>query len=375
MAQQVNEIYESFETFKAFKSEITNALKLICETQVQMKQELFVLRNQQITQKERQKLTISQASQTINSTENVIRDQIQPSLPPTNVQTDLEPSLTDPLTSPNEVTTSDSMVSDADTILYVTDTVGDIVDLEALENVTKKKIIKKKAHSAVYSTDDNLVKRAPSNPSLNFTDVISSQLETKDHHSLIIQAGAEDITNLITEENPSQYLEYFKQETIISAENIFTAAEKALELQPSLKKVVVMKHIPRFDPISNDPLSLKTELSTLFNSTLTKSWINSKHKSNILIGEHKIECKGAKKEARYRQVGTGFFDGIHLLGRMGKVAYTDSVLDIVEVAGLAKSEKTIAQHQPSHRNTYEKESTYSVTTQNRFNVLSNQGNC
>ena len=155
----------------------------------------------------------------------------------------------------------------------------------------------------------------------------------------------------------------------------FSAAERALEIQPSLKKVVVMNQIPRCDPTSKDPLCLKPELSSLFNSTLSNSCIRSEFKSNIVIGEHNIECIGAKKEARYRQVGTSKFDGIHLLGRLGKRAYTDSVLNIADLVGLTKPQDVRPVLNRVKNAPTSARPSYSIPTRNRFSVLSDQGNC
>ena len=367
VAQQIDNIHESSREFEAFKAEVTATLKQICETQVQIKQELFVLRNEQNRHMTLPMKTLSQSSQTQEKLEHEIiftkQDAQMQSLPDALIPDPQPPS-------------SDLIVDqEAEAILFVTDSIGDIIDAKEVESKTKKKIVKKVAHSAVSSTDSNIVKKASPHPELNFTDIISNQVAESEYHSLIIQAGAEDITNLNTEKNQKQYLEYFKQETIVSAENIFSAAERALEIHPSLKKVGVMNHIPRCDPTSKDPLGLKAELSSLFNSTLSNSWMRSKYKSNIVIGEHNIECIGAKKEARYRQVGTSKFDGIHLLGRLGKRAFTDSVLNIADLVGFTKPQDIRPVLNKVENAPTIARPSYSILTQNRFSVLSDQGNC
>ena len=75
-----------------------------------------------------------------------------------------------------------------------------------------------------------------------------------------------------------------------------------------------MKQIPRYDPLSVDPLGLKPVLSNLFNSTLTDLYIlymASTVKDKMFVGNHNIECTGAIKEARYRHTKSGKYDGIH----------------------------------------------------------------
>ena len=159
-----------------------------------------------------------------------------------------------------------------------------------------------------------------------------------------------DITNLDTKQPSSEDIEFFRQETMLSAENIFAAAVNALSLQPSLKKVVIMKHTPRYDPLLSDPLSLKPALSQLFNNSLTELWMSSPLKDRIVIGNHNLECSGAIRESRYREPKTGKMDGIHLVGNSGPKFYTLSVLNILNIAGLTSSEYVFHKSCPQYLN-------------------------
>jgi hypothetical protein len=113
----------------------------------------------------------------------------------------------------------------------------------------------------------------------------------------------------------------------------------ALERQPSIKSVVIMKQTPRYDPVSVDPMSLKPALSQLFNNTLMELWISSPMKDRIFVGSHNIDCSGAIQSARYRHTKTGRFDGVHLYGSSGSKAYTKSVLNILRSATLISTEE------------------------------------
>ena len=154
---------------------------------------------------------------------------------------------------------------------------------------------------------------------------------------MILQAGSVDITNMNTKDEPSKYVEYFKQETVMSAQNLFNAATNALKVQPTLSKVVIMKQIPRYDPSHVDPMGLKATLSMLFNSTITSLWMDSADE-RIFIGSHNIECTGAIKESRYRHTKSGKYDGIHLYGSSGRKAFTLSVLNILKAANVTSSD-------------------------------------
>ena len=151
---------------------------------------------------------------------------------------------------------------------------------------------------------------------------------------MLLQSGSVDITNLDTKSKPHENTEYFKQEVIISARNIFNVAETALAIQPSLTKVIIMNQTPRYDEKAVDPLLLKPVLAQLFNNTLMESWMNSKFKAKLMIGIHNLECSGGVKEARFRDLKNRKHDGLHMYGPSGRKAYTISVLDILKNADI-----------------------------------------
>ena len=166
---------------------------------------------------------------------------------------------------------------------------------------------------------------------------------------MVLQSGSVDITNLDTKTEPAKYTEYFKQETTISAQNLFNAATNALKVQPTLEKVVIMKQIPRYDPSHVDPMGLKPALALLFNNTISNLWMNSPHREKIFIGNHNIDCTGAIKESRYRETKSGKYDGYHLLGNSGQKALTLSVLNILKAANIVSSEYNFHQSCPQFK--------------------------
>ena len=196
----------------------------------------------------------------------------------------------------------------------------------------------------------NATKQAARFPSSNFTDVIPKELKKCNYEALLIQAGSVDITNLNTAKDASEHLEYFKQETVVSAKNIFSAGVKALDLQPSLKKVIIMKQIPRYDSSEDDPMGLKAALSQLFNNTLTECWMECAVKEKLFIGNHNIDCTGSIRESRYRETKSGKWDGIHLFGASGQKFYTLSVLNVLKAANMTSSDYNFHQSCPQFQN-------------------------
>ena len=71
---------------------------------------------------------------------------------------------------------------------------------------------------------------------------------------LVLAAPTVDITNLDTSKlTPTDGTAAFQQSVITSTQNMFSLAEVSLELNKSLRKVVIMEHLPRFDNLDVDP--------------------------------------------------------------------------------------------------------------------------
>ena len=145
---------------------------------------------------------------------------------------------------------------------------------------------------------------------------------------LILQSGSVDITNMkTTKVNIVKYKEFFKQQAVLSATNLFTTVSNAVQSNPEVQKVVIMKQTPRYDPKNNDPQAIKVELSKLYNKTLDQQWRNCPIKNRIMIGHHSLDCSGGVRDSRYRV--NNKFDGVHLYGPSGRKSYTESVLKII----------------------------------------------
>ena len=240
------------------------------------------------------------------------------------------------------------------------DSISANVNLEALEIVTESKFSTARAYSAVYDTVENAAKQKAKFPKSNFTEV-TAQLRKEEYQTLVLQAGSVDITNLNTKDNPSEHIEYFKNETVLSAKRFFKTGENALSLHPTLEKVFMMKQTPRYDPANVDPLSIKPALAELYNNTITKQWMDSQFKDRIAIGNHNIDCTGSIRDSRYRVTKTGKYDGIHLYVNSGRKAYTNSVINILKSAQLTSP--AYDDHQTCLHYMYQQQHKYRKQTQ------------
>ena len=121
---------------------------------------------------------------------------------------------------------------------------------------------------------------------------------------------------------------------------MFVIAESALSQHKQLKKVLIMKATPRFDPISSDPLQIKPSLVQVFNCALIELLFDSVYKDRIAIVEHNLDCSGGVQQARFRDSVNNKYDGIHLFGPSGRKAYTTSILDALKSNGLIQDRLT-----------------------------------
>ena len=218
------------------------------------------------------------------------------------------------------------------------DSISACLDNRVIERATNTTVHTAKAYSSLNDALENDARTATKFPHRGFKNVIDEELESKPTDVLIIQAGSVDISNLKTDSaKHSVYEEYFKQETIISAQNIFEAASAALSAHPELQKVVLMEQIPRYDTITSDPHAIKPRLSKLYNKTLEQLCQQSPLKNKLMYGKHTLGCAGGIRESRYVDHKRKMFDGVHLYGPSGGKAYTESVLSILRNCGLMKN--------------------------------------
>ena len=253
-------------------------------------------------------------------------------------------------------------------------------NLETFGNI---RIRTARAYSSVYN------EKARWWPEANFTDCVKYALENPGKEKfdiLVMSAPTVDITNLDTSKmSPNDNTEIFQENAIKSAQNIFNLAQKSLKMNPNLKQVVLMEHPPSFDRVEVDPISLKSNLARLANSTLSQLWLNSPLRNKIVIGRHSLESSGsgAAHLTRYENMFTGRYDGVHFYGQTGRRDYTDSVKSIMMLAlpehitTKTSPEFDTAQHnnhnscpQMKHQ---QKQAFQSVPTRNRFSMF-NQGN-
>ena len=257
ISNQLSRVTDSFDLFEVFKVELKDVLNQIIGGHNAVRQELFILRNNQTTNESKlKKIDISltklpeliiNGSSSSSSEIPSPRTSSKPSPtstesvpPPGNLKADM--SVPPPAGNTTKATKkSPSTKSYPKTskhqhepkILFVGDSISAHADVKVIAEATRSKIVTAKAYSAIHDMVSNKAKQAAFYPSKNFLEVVPLEAAKDEFKHIIIQTGSVDITNLRTNENPEQYLEYFKQETIKSAKNIFNSGLCALDRQVS----------------------------------------------------------------------------------------------------------------------------------------------
>ena len=129
--------------------------------------------------------------------------------------------------------------------------------MKTLETATETKI----------KNIENRRKCAARYPDKNVKDVINKEVSKEKPDVLIVQSGS-DLTNLKVNVENENDMEYFKEQTVAPAKNLFSHITKAAEQDACLKKIIIGKQIPRYDFLASNPPWLKPHLSKMYNETL-----------------------------------------------------------------------------------------------------------
>ena len=216
-----------------------------------------------------------------------------------------------------------------DGALWVADSIMSNVDFKFLSAELRMKIKHVKAYTATH--DDNA-----RFPSRNFLEVVDVELKKGSFQILVIEGGSVDISNLDTCSNPEQGIPALREEAIKSANKLFNIAEAALHDHPALRKVILMKRAPRYDPLEKDPLNLKPQLSSLADSISFGLWCESKFRDRIILGGQRIP-RGREEHCDVFGVpGSNSFDGIHMRGPSGFSFLTENMQKVLSEANLIK---------------------------------------
>ena len=164
--------------------------------------------------------------------------------------------------------------------------------------------------------------------------------QKKSVHTAILGAPTVDITNQSTEGGVAD------ENVVTTVASSHAQIENAEYLVKSglAQQVLVLEHTPRYD----DPA--KSELASLANKTLHSAREESEFSENIMIGTHSgLRVDGMEKNKRFtndgsnghsRHVRNGAYDGLHMYSQAGAEAFTASLINILNEAGLVRKEQS-----------------------------------
>ena len=202
-------------------------------------------------------------------------------------------------------------------VLFIADSIGSNADIRHLEEATNSLIYTEKAYGSAYKPD-------ALKPDENFLQVASTAPKKRNYNFAVLQSSSTDITNL----NTTHHLEYLKQEVTISSKNTITAAQRILEGNPTIEKVLILERTPRFDTKNADPLQLKSELSDLANRVLRQELNTAGIGNRVFLGSHSLPIH--LQENLYGHSDHYGYDGIHLRGPDGRNHFTRSLCNILQ---------------------------------------------
>ena len=108
-------------------------------------------------------------------------------------------------------------------------------------------------------------------------------------------------------------------------------ANRATREYPQIKKVVILTRPPRLDTLS--------ELSEKSNIALKEEAIKTGN-DKIKVMDHNIALQGLTKENVFG-VKSERNDGIHMNGKHGKQAYTNSMIHVLKSCGISKKNNSL----------------------------------
>ena len=200
-------------------------------------------------------------------------------------------------------------------------------------------------------------------PSNNHSEMTPKLTKERSYTGGVILSPSNDISNLAKLDKAKQYSMAEK-----SAVNMLKVAERALEENPPLEKLVLMEYPPRAD---SEHLA---KLSGYSNQVLRQLVDRSRWRAQIVVGSMANLNYTNKDEMVDRFGPTNShprYDGVHLRGSKGAQLYTDSIIAGVRAAvdiGNKKLEKnfivpknTVRQHQSRQK--------AQTSTKNRYSVL------
>ena len=296
LAKQIDVMEEKSERFDSVQDQVVKMLKNLQDTQNEMKQELFLLRNNQSMSKENLQF------QTVQNIE------------PKKVTKHVENPVNNKEVRTNNNTSSKNLPKKRKEVAWVGTAMSRPIDFKDLEKDLKVDI-------KVVEIDSIRRGRRGSRKSLK--DGVEKALGNHKPDILVLQAGSEEISCLEVkkasrdegknfDECRKKWARYVEEDS----KAIYKVAEEAVKENSDLE-VIIVERLPRYDNNLDDPLKLKQELSTFANTVYKQEWFRKGTPDNIHIVSIPLNCESSPflQQLIYGTYHSSSFDGFNLNGR------------------------------------------------------------
>ena len=192
----------------------------------------------------------------------------------------------------------------------------------------------------------------------NFKAIVPQVIERDEPDTVVLQTGSIEITNIDVnkalmdnKKNIEEYKKEWFEKVEEDSKNLFDIATEALEKSEKLKKILIIKRLPRYDRSSSDLLGIKSQLSKYANSVYDQLWLKKGSPENIQIVDLDLECSGNFRDLVYGKHDDVNFDGIHLSGEAASRQFTYRVIKMLKVKVYSfLLKKSIFRKGEDHRN-------------------------
>jgi hypothetical protein len=194
----------------------------------------------------------------------------------------------------------------------------------------------------------------------NFRAIVPKVLEKDDIETLVLQTGSIEITNIDVNNavnDPKKHIEDAKKGWFEKVEkdstNLFEVAEEALKNSKMLKRVIIVKRLPRYDSNKVDILGIKYQLSDFANMCYDQLWVKRGRPNNI----HIVQLEGLDSthylhNIVYGEINAKNYDGVHLRGPHATRHFTYRAVQAVKsiISESVKQPRKTNTKSSNHRN-------------------------
>ena len=228
---------------------------------------------------------------------------------------------------------------------------------EVSKPLEAKEVKRRKKHKLgwVVTSNSNHLDKSKLEKDLN-VDVaveraVPNVIRNDDIDTLVLQSDGVEITNIDvntavmdTTKNIEEYKKEWFERVEEASEKLFDIAEDALKKTNNLKKVMIVKRLPRHDRSRDDIIGIKSKLSRYGNAYFNQLWDKRGSPENIKIVELAgMETNGYPylHDIVYGKHSSPDYDGIHLQGLHAKRHYTYRAVQAMkpEIIGASKQSK------------------------------------